>query len=170
MSYSRTLLLSLFVAACSQADPPSGATLRSEGGDDVRAEFLRMANGDPWAKWPDGDWLHGNLAEDGQPCERVSEQFREVSVGRLTEAPAVAVDAREYKHLTGAAPPAIDGTFWLLRGFSTTGSAARVKVTGNAVTVYSHAMGGLFDLRRHPCIAVLRSGPSEVYTVVDYDL
>lgn len=62
------------------------------------------------------------------------------------------------------------GSLYLLRGFSTTNSAARVKVTGKVVTVHSDALGGLANLRRHPCVAVLSIAPAEVYTVAAYDL
>jgi hypothetical protein len=171
MNHSRTLLLALLVTACGQRDASNQqqVTLPAEPEVDVRTEFIRLAANDPWAKWPDR--IQEDPADDGQRCDRVSEQSRDLAIARLAQAPAVVVDAREYKHLTGAAPPpATGGALYLLRGFSSTNSAARVKVTGNAVTVHSDALGGLYKLRRHPCIAVLKNAPSEVYTVAAYDL
>jgi hypothetical protein len=170
MNHTRTLLLALLLTACGQVAPSNQqeATLPAEPEVDVRTEFLRLAANDPWAKWP--DQLQEDPADDGQPCERVSERSRERAIARLAEAPAVALDAREYGRLTGTAPPATEGTLYLLRGFSTTNSAARVKVTGNVVTVHSDALGGLFNVRRHPCVAALSGAPAEVYTVAAYDL
>ncbi len=171
MNHSRTLLLVLLLTACRQEDTSTQqqAAVPEEPKVDLRTEFVRLAANDPWAKWPDR--LQENPADDGEPCQRVSEQSRERAIARLAEAPAVALDAREYTRLTGAAPPsATDGTLYLLRGFATTNSTARLKVTGSAVTVHSDALGGLFGLRRHPCIAALSNAPSEVYTVAAYDL
>lgn len=164
MKHSPTLLLLLLFAACKQSGPyPATA-----GGDDGRVRFLRMTNGDPWAKWPDG--VHENPADDGQPCERVPELSRQRAIALLAQEPAVALDARIYERLTGAPPTATKDTLYLLRGFATDNSEARVKVTGAAVTVHSDALGGLFNLRRQPCIAALSSAPAEVYTVATYDM
>jgi hypothetical protein len=139
MNHRRTLLLALLLTACGQG---STASQPAEPEIDVRTEFLRLAANDPWAKWPDR--LQDDPADDGQRCQRVSEQSREQAIARLAEAPAVPLDVREYERLTGAASPrASDGTLYLLRGFSSTNSTARVKVTGNAVTVHSDALGGL---------------------------
>ena len=171
MNHSRTLLLALILTACGQegTSTQQQAEVFAELKVDSRTEFLRLAANDPWAKWPDR--RQEKPGDDGEPCRRVSERYRKRAIARLAKAPSVAVDAREYARLTGAAPPsAIDGTLYLLRGFSTTNSVARVTVTGNAVTVHSDALGGLFALRRHPCIAALRNAPSEVYTVAAYDL
>ena len=169
MSQPRTLLLALALTACGQVGPSNEQQAAATKHDvNIRAEFLRLAVGDPWAKWPDG--LQENPADDGQPCERVSEQAREQAIARLADAPAAALDAREYATLIGAAPPATESKLYLLRGFSTANSTARFKVTGNAVTVHSDALGGLSNLRRHPCVAALSKEPSEVYTVVACDL
>ena len=170
MNHSRTLLLALLLTACGQGGASNQqVTLPAEPEIDVRTEFLLLAANDPWAKWPDR--LQEDPADDGQPCDRVSEQSRDLAIARLAQAPVVPVDAREYKRLTGTAPPpATDGALYLLRGFSSTNSAARVKVTGNAVTVHSDALGGFSKLRRHPCIAMLKNPPSEVFTVAAYDL
>ena len=170
MNHALTLLLALLLTACGQVGPSNQqqATLPAEPEVDVRTEFLRLAANDPWAKWPYR--LQEDPADDGQPCERVSEQSRERAIARLADAPAVALNAREHERLTGTAPPVTDGTLYLLRGFSTTNSAARVKVTGNFVTVHSDVLGGLFNLRRYPCVAALSSAPAEVYTVAAYDL
>ena len=171
MNHSHTLLLALLLTACGQEGTSNQqqAAVPAEPEVDPRTEFLRLAANDTWAKWPDR--LQENPADHGEPCQRVSEQSREWAVARLAETPAIVLDAREYTRLTGAAPPsASDRTLYLLRGFSTTNSTARIKVTGNAVTVHSDGLGGLFGLRRHPCIAALSNAPSEVYTVASYDL
>lgn len=170
MKCPRTVLLVLLLTACGQAgsdrDEEAGPPPKFDSS--VRSEFLRLAAGDPWARWPDS--LEENPADDGQPCKRVTDEFREEAIARLAQNAAVAIDHGEYRRITGAAPRATGDKLYLLRGFSTTKSAARVKVTGNAVTVHSDALGGLFNLRRHPCIAVLNSVPSQVYTVAAYDL
>jgi hypothetical protein len=171
MSHSRTLLLPLLLTACGQggASNQLQAIVPSESEVDVRTEFFRLAANDTWANWPDR--LQEDPADDGKPCHRVPEQSRERAIARLAEAPAAALNAREYREFTGAeSPQETDGALYLLRGFSTTNSAARVKVIGKAVTVHSDALGGLFNLRRHPCIAALSNAPTEIYTVVAYDL
>jgi hypothetical protein len=139
-----------------------------EAGDDVRASFLKMASGDAWANWPDG--LQENPSDDGQTCERLPERSRERAIALLDHEQAVALNASEYEQLTGSAPPSTGSAFYLLRGFSTANSKARVKVTGAVAVVHSDALGGLSDLRRDPCIARLESAPTQVYTAVAYDL
>lgn len=170
MAHNRTFLFALLLTACGQSGPTNHRETVGpvEASQDDGFDFLKMAKGDPWARLPKG--LQEDPADNGQPCERVSEQNREQAIALLAEAPAVALGAAQYKHLTGAALPASNGTPYLLRGFSTVNSEARVTVVGNAVTVHSDALGGLFELRRHPCIAALKSAPSEVYTVAAYDL
>ena len=170
MGHSRTISLSLLLAACGQSGPtkPPEHTVKPGASRDVRVSFVKMAKGDSWANWPDG--LSDDAAHDGRACERVSTQLREQAIARLAEAPAVAIEPRQYEQLTGKAPPAGNGTLYLLRGFSTTNSVAQVTFTGSAVTVHSDALGGLSNLRRDPCIAWLREAPSEVYSVVGYDL
>lgn len=139
-----------------------------EASDDVRASFPKMAGGDAWAKWPDG--LQENPSDDGQTCERVPERSRERAIALLDQKQAVALKASEYEQLTGFALSSTGSTVYLLRGFSTTNSKARVKVTGAVAVVHSDALGGLFNLRRDPCIARLESAPTQVYTAVAYDL
>ena len=113
--------------------------------------------------------LDENPAEEGQPCRRVTEQSRDEAIALLSNAPAVAIDARRAQLLTGASAPETENQLYLLRGFSTTNSTSRVKVTGSAVAVHSDALGGLFNLRRHPCVAALSDRPAEVFTVAMYD-
>lgn len=170
MKYGPALLLSLFLAACGQSASMSQSETGMQTGadDDVRISFLKMANGDPWAQWPEE--LKESPADEGRTCERVPEKARGQAIALLTKAPAVAIEAREYERLIGSAPPSTADTLFLLRGFSTTNSTARIIVTGRAVTVQSNALGGIFNLRRHPCIAPLESFPSKVYTAAAYDL
>ncbi len=165
------LLAILSLAACN----PSGAGEDAnavvppvEEAPDLRAEFLAKAAGDAWVNWPAG--LQGDPADDGEQCVRVTEHAREAAIKRLAQHPAIGIDRKEYEQLTGAAAPTGDEELYLLRGFSTNNSAARVKVIGDAVTVHSDALGGFYGLRRHPCIASLTRPPSAVYTVAAYDL
>jgi hypothetical protein len=168
MRFLGIVWLSLLQAACGQSDPTRQpeTTMQSLADDGVRASFLRVANGDEWANWPEG--LEDEVEDEGQPCERVSEQSREQAIARLEQAPAVAIDVREYELLAGMKSPIADGNLYLLRGFSTNNSAATVKVIGNTVTVRSESLGGLFNLRRHPCIAPLTRAPARVYTTATY--
>lgn len=169
MARCRTLLLALVLSGCGQGETnPTQITHLPDTGLDVRSEFLRLTARDPWVKWP--DMLRENPADEGQPCERVTEQSRDEAIALLSDEPAVAIDARRAQALTGAATSEGGGDLYLLRGFSSTNSTSRVKVTGNGVTVHSDALGGLFNLRRHPCVAVLRGAPIEVFTVAAYDL
>lgn len=139
-----------------------------EEGYDVRAEFLSKAGSDTWVNWPDS--LRGDPADEGEPCARVADRSRQAAITRLAQHPAIRVEGEEYERLTGAAAPTGGGAFYLLRGFSTTNSSARVKVNGNAIVVQSDGLGGLWGLRRHPCIAALARAPSAVYTIAVYDL
>lgn len=123
---------------------------------------------DPWAKWP--DVIDGKPSDDERPCERVTEQSRDEAIRLLSKAPAVAIDPDRAQFITGKTPPETEARLYLLRGFSTSNSGSRVTVTGDAVTVHNDALGGLFNLRRHPCVAALRGLPSEVFTVAAYDL
>ncbi len=169
MNRCRTVLLALVLSGCGQAGTnPTQITEARDTSLDVRSEFLRLTAGDPWAKWPDA--LREHPADDGQPCKRVTEQSRDEAIALLSDEPAVAIDPRRAQVLTGTVTPENRSSLYLLRGFSSTNSTARVKVTGNTVTVRSDALGGLFNLRRHPCVAVLRTSPSEVFTVATYDL
>src|SRR5687767_2299052 len=104
MRFLGIVWLSLLQVACGQSDPTRQpeTTMESQAGDGVRASFLKLANGDEWANWPER--LDDELDDDGQPCERVSEQSREEAIVRLEQAPAVAIDVREYKLLTGTKP------------------------------------------------------------------
>jgi hypothetical protein len=152
------VLLTLFIVGCGQL-PGSEP--------DIRAEFLRLAKGDSWARWPDRP---EDTLTESKPCQRVSEPSREVAIARLAEVPAVEVQALDYLRLTGTPPPPGQAAFYLLRGFSSTNSTASVKQVGSVTTVHSDALGGISNLRRHPCIASLSMPPSEVFTVVAYDL
>lgn len=174
------MVLAFLLTACSQPDQTSQphepeqtpANSAIPAGQEVHegdnSSFLKLAGGDVWAKPPVG--IDEDPSDDGKPCERVSEQALGKAIGLLEKSPAVAIDASKYRQLTGAPSPPVDGTLFLLRGFSTTSSAARVKVTGSVVTVHSDALGGLHSLRRHPCIAALKSAPSEVYADASYDM
>lgn len=169
MGLSRSLLLALFLTGCGQVRPSNQQqeSLPLVPRISLRSEFLQLVGNDSWARWPVG--LTMGTSEDIHPCQRVSEQARERAIIRLSERPAVALDAREYRALVGTFPPRAPGRFYLLRGFSTNNSQATVRVTGDGVTVDSYALGGLFNLRRHPCVAMLRTAPSEVYTTAGYD-
>jgi hypothetical protein len=163
--------LALLLAACR----PSGAGEDADApwptadeADATRSEFLSKAAGDAWANWP-ADRTK-SPASDRQPCVRVAEHARDESIHRLARQPAVGIDAREYKQLTGQTAPAGDGALYLLRGFATNGSVASAEVIDGAVTVHSDALGGLWNLRRHPCVASLVRPPSAVYTTAAYDL
>ena len=93
MFYSRTLLLALLLTACGQSGAPSRgeATEQLGGSQQSGADFLELAKGDPWAKPPQG--LQENPADNGQDCERVSEQTRQEAIALLEKRPAVAVGA-----------------------------------------------------------------------------
>jgi hypothetical protein len=166
-----TALLSCLLAACG----PTGAGEYAnavvppvEEEHDIRAEFLSKASGDEWVNWPVD--LQEGPADERQGCVRVAEPSLAAAIGSLAQQPAIRIDPEEYERLTGTQAPRGQGTLYLLRGFSTAGSEARVTVYGDAVTVHSDGMGGFFSLRRHPCIAALSRSPSAVYTVAVYDL
>jgi hypothetical protein len=169
MRVVRSLLLPLLAIACSQSETPDQRSAAPAAGpaDDVRSEFLALAGSDSWAKWPDG--VQEDPLDDGQPCYRVTDEARQEAVQLLSSEESVALDGPQAGRLTGGRAAAREGTLYLLRGFSTTNSAARVKVTEDVVTVHSDALGGLFNLRRHPCVAALGKRPSKVYTMAAYD-
>lgn len=176
MNVKSTLLLSLLLCACGQQNgeersKPFVHSAQSERNvEEVEAKVLSLlgeTGNVTWVNWPnDLRYFSGT----DEPCLRVSEQSLEAAIRLLSQNSALPIDRKEYEDLIGAAPPENHGTPYLLRGFSTSNSAARVTVIGDAVTVHSDALGGLGNIRRHPCVAVLNTAPSAVYTVVAYDL
>jgi len=170
MNHGPALVIFLTLAACGQlaSTDQSESDSRLRPHENVRTSFLSMTEGDPWAQWPKEQDASSDSKD--QSCERVSQKARDKAIALLAKAPAVEIRADEYRQLTGKAPPLTAGTLFLLRGFATTNSAARVSVEGDAVTVHSDALGGMFNLRRHPCIASLTNRPSRVYINVGYDL
>jgi hypothetical protein len=170
MSSGQILLLSALLAACGQSNPTSRAdsTAQSQTDESLRASFLRMTSGDVWAKWPDS--VQDNPPDNAQPCKRLREKARERAIFLLDRTPAIALDAHEYERLMGTPLPRTSRTFYLLRGFSTINSEARVRTAGDVAVVHSDALGGLSNLRRDPCIASLEAAPTHVYTSVAYDL
>jgi hypothetical protein len=168
MRVKQTALLCLLLCACSQSEPP-GSRDWPTGADLSRdsSAFLRMTGNDPWVNWPN-DWRYVGTGE--RPCVRVSEQARAAAIRLLARVSAVSIDRNEYEKLTDETQPNAEGSAYLLRGFSTDNSSARVTTVGTIVTVHSDALGGLFNPRRHPCVAMLGSAPSVVYTDAAYDL
>jgi hypothetical protein len=168
MKNNQTALLCLLLCACSQS-PTSGNSDWPTGADlsDDTSAFLRMTGNDPWVNWPK-DWRY--VGSDEQSCVRVTEKSREAAIRLLAQDSALAIDRSRYKELTGEAQPGAGGSAYLLRGFATDNSAARVTAVGDIVTVHSDALGGLFNPRRYPCVAMFQAKPSIVYTVAAYDL
>ena len=168
MNAKQAALICLFLSACSQSlpsdqsDRPTGANLSND-----KSAFLRMTGNDTWVNWP-SDWSYVGSGE--QPCVRVSEMSREAAIRLLAQESALAISRNQYKELTGEAQPGSSGSAFLLRGFATDNSAARVTSVGDVVTVHSDALGGLLNPRRYPCAAMLKAEPSTVYTVAAYDL
>ena len=160
------IVFALLLSACS---PPTSDkaenTLQAE--QDPEIEFSKAVGNDPWANWP-ADLSH--FGGEEHSCVRVTEQSREPAIRLLAMDAAIHIDVEKYKELTGKSAPQSQGALFLLRGFSTSNSAARVTVNGAAVTVHSDALAGVYNIRRDPCVAALQSAPSTVYTVVAYDL
>ena len=156
--------LAVAAGACS---PPAAApaTNQAMAPLDANAEFLRAANGDPWAR-PPASW-----ANDGgeRRCARVTEDRIEEATHRLEQISAIRLTADEARRLTGIQGTGM-GAAYLLRGFASNNSTARVLISGRNVIVESDSLGGLFRLRRHPCVAWLDRAPAQVFTFASYDI
>jgi hypothetical protein len=143
-------------------DQPTPLDLRAP---DERGEFLRAARGDDWAR-PPSAWP---ATEDERPCTRVAEAHRAEAISRLRQDSAVRLTHADYRRLTGANEEHA-GLAFLLRGFATNNSVVRLTISGADVIVSSEALGGLFNLRRHPCVAFLERAPARVFTWAMYDM
>jgi hypothetical protein len=176
MRWLPPLLLGITACCCSPSASPSesnGATAKaSEGGPAPhdpavpggRADFIRAAEEDDWAR-PPPDWP---ADEAERPCTRVVERYRAEAIRRLRRDSAAGLTRDESRRLTGS-QEAHAGAAFLLRGFATNYSVTRLMVSGTVVIVESNSLGGLHDLRRHPCVAFLDRRPSQVYTYATYD-
>ena len=168
------LALALVGSACaetSSADPDNATGAAGNAATtpgDPRAEFLGMTGNDPWANWPAG--LSEDPNDQGRSCFRVTEAMRQAAIDMLETQPATRIDEVQYKRLVGAVRPPGGGAPYLLRGFSSANSLSRSKWSGDAVVVHTDAPGGLSNVRRHPCVAILNRLPSAVFTVSAYDL
>jgi len=129
------------------------------------AEFVALSHDDAWAKPPD-QWPSG---PSERICVRVSDARRAQAIDRLSQVSAVRITGALYQELTGR-NDAPRGAPYLLRGFASNNSVARVLAWDDAVIVESNSLGGLFDLRRHPCVAFLDRRPDRVYTYANYDI
>jgi len=134
-------------------------------GVDPEREFLRAARGDDWARpppnWPD------DLVE--HPCTYVVEGRRSEAIRRLTSVSAVPLTRGEARLLSAEQTPGAGHAF-LLRGFATNNSVSRAMITGTDLIVESNALGGLFQLRRRPCVAWLDRAPARIFTFATYDM
>jgi hypothetical protein len=170
----RAILLALIACSCSESHQPEqryGAEAVPEAAPslrDIRGSFLGMIGNDPWANWPTG------LLEDPQgqarSCFHVTEAMRQSAINMLEAQPAVRLDEAQHARLVGTVRPPGGGAPYLLRAFSSANSLTRLKWSGDAVVVHTDAAGGLFEVRRNPCVAILNRMPSEVFTVAAYDL
>jgi hypothetical protein len=166
----------MFCAACSAAPRNSTAAATQEpavrvAGDepDLRAQFLAQVGRDPWANWPERLPDVDNAPDER--CERVSEAALEEALRLLSGRAAVPLRPEQVRRFTpgrSAAHGRLEP--YLLRGFASRNSAARLRRAGSSVVVFSDALGGVFALRRHPCVALLDRPPATVFTVVGYDL
>jgi hypothetical protein len=146
-------------------DPDTHRDLTMNAEHNDAAEFVALSGNDEWARPPDR-WPSG--ASEGV-CLRVSEARRAEAIDRLQQESAVAITHLSYRALTGR-NDSPHGTPYLLRGFASTNSGARLLVWDDAVIVESGSLGGLFHLRRYPCVAFLDRRPRRVYTYANYDM
>jgi hypothetical protein len=176
MNLNPSLLLALLLCACGQSktdgnsEVPRNLAQSSIQVEEAEAKALSVLSetGDAtWVSWPtDPRFFSGT----DKPCLRVSEKALEPAIRLLSSVPARRINGKEYEELTGRALTRNSGTAYLLRGFATDNSTAHASVTGDTVTVHSDALGGLFNMRRYPCVAVLDGAPATVFTVVAYDM
>lgn len=166
-------LLAFALSACSDAYQPETGNAASPDGTrasdgDARAQFLAATGGDDWADWPVD--LTEDSTDHGRACLRVIAPMRERAVALLAQDDALRLEEGQYRRLIGKARPPGGGAPYLLRGFASTNSIARVQRSGEAIVVHSDSGGGPADLSKHPCVAILDRMPSQVFTVVSYDL
>jgi hypothetical protein len=176
MNFNPLLMSLLLLCACGQSnadensEAPRNLTQSPTEVEDAETKVLNILGetGEAtWVNWPTDLRFFSGADE---PCLRVSEKSRQPAIQLLSGVAARPINRKEYAELTGQALTENSGTAYLLRGFSTDNSTARATVTGDTVTVHSDALGGLFNMRRYPCVAVLDGAPATVFTVVAYDM
>jgi hypothetical protein len=92
------------------------------------------------------------------------------AVQLLEKQEAVGLAPAQVRTFLGTEPEDTNEQPFLLRGFASDNSAARVFVSGKNVSVSSEGLGGLANIRRYPCVAYLGVQPDKVYTMATYDL
>jgi hypothetical protein len=155
------LAFAIVLIGCGRGDP-------SVENGDVRAEFLNAVGKDAWADWPPE--ITAKPVGQWRPCFRVREDAVSRAIGILENEQAVALNAALYRALVGHEREASKDQPYLLRGFATNNSAARISLNGTDVTVHSEGLGGLHGIRRYPCVAYLQKKPTKVHTAAMYDL